>query len=1029
MLLNKNIVFIHFLLFATCYFSQTKLDDRYNSMGYATVLKGYERDLEKQPTNNTLRHKLAIAYFKVGELYNSYLLYKELVLTDYVDFEPEDWNNYGQLCMSFGQVIEAIKAFDHINQLMTTKKPIDKTHFSVFNLDNVNTQYDEFSPVIVDNQLVFVSDRPASPYDLNTADWSGTSYLSIFSTDLNKLNTTRLFAGKLNESYHNGPISFSPDGNTAFLTRTFKEEKTGLNQSQLYIATKEKNNWKTLVPIDILADKKYSYAHPVFLSDLNMLVFSSNIPGGFGQMDLYYCTYENNRWNEPVNFGKNINTPFNDVFPCYNPYMPNSLYFSSNGYIGFGGLDIYKIQYNDGKWNSPTLLPQSINSNFDDFGICFTSENTGYVSSNRSGGKGRDDIYAFEPQQLVTIEGVLVDAKYHKPLLNKKLYLVNDALIVFDSVITDSKGYFIYTKMPFQNVGLMPIDEEGMEMIIRPLNDELPRDPFTNIQLLSSRKAVLDSIALIQSQLITYVLESADAMKRRCVVYENGDQAVLIAFDIKDENGKTIDRITSDKNGCFMIKKMYPEKSYLDLIDELKSELQMRFVNSKNEKNTNWQKENDEIEITSLKRCVVYENGDKAIQINFAVKDSTGAVIDLITTDDKGCFQLRKLYHQTTYLDLMEDELVEMGLKIVSTDDENQFGWYKTENEIVLKSATLCLAYLDGSPAKNMNFEVKNATGKILSGVNTDSKGCFQIRKMYADQTYFELIDEKYAILRSKNVEEAKEGVLSVEYVQPNGDATLIAQIFDYRNLQKDFSNLKVFFYDENGMIIKVAQVSKNGEFNYDKLSSSKTILMALKDEDGVLQGLDKVGVKGTISPVKKFVQVNNMTIYVLNDQGERFIASKLKSSGKFEFDIALEHSTLVVKSEPEKTFESITTAKKNDVVLKNLYFESGKWDITKEMSALLDELIAVMKKNPNLTVHIKAHTDSRGHSADNMELSNNRANAVSVYLLSKGVSTKQFTTKGYGESRLINHCVNKINCTEQEHAQNRRIEFEFVWK
>jgi outer membrane protein OmpA-like peptidoglycan-associated protein len=1029
MFLHKNITLFIFLLFVLGCYSQSKLDNRYNQMGFATVVKGYERELDKQPSNTALRHRLALAYLKSGETQKSYQHYKQLVLLDYTGFAPEDWNNYGQLCMSNGQPIEAIQAFDRINPRLTIKKPMENIYFTSLPLYDLNTEYADFSPVISDNQLVFVSDRPATPYDLNRTEWTGTAYLSILSADLNKLNSPRIYAQKLNENFHNGPISFSSDGNTAFITRSFKEEKTGINQSQLYISTKEKNHWKTLAPLHISSDKRFSYAHPVFLAELNILVFSSNMPGGFGQMDLYYCTYENNRWNEPVNFGKTINTPFNDVFPCYNPYKPNSLYFSSNGYIGFGGLDIYVIQYIDGKWSSPIILPQSINSSYDDFGICFTSENTGFLSSNRSGGKGRDDLYAFQPHPFVTVEGILVDAKFHKPLANKKLYLVNDVLMVIDSVITDNKGYFIYTKMPFQNIGLLPIDEEGIEMIIRPLNDELPRDLYTNIALLSSRKAVLDSIALIQTQLVTYVLESAEAIKRRCVIYENGDQAVLISFNVKDENGNTIDRITSDKNGCFMIKKLYPEKSYLELIDELQNELQMRFVNSKDEKNTHWQKDTTEIEITSLRRCVVYENGDQAVQINFAVKDSSGAVLDLITTDENGCFQLRKLYNQKTYLDLIEDELVELGLKIVSNNNENLYSWYKTEDKIVLKSATLCLEYLNGTRAQKLKFEVKDSTGKTLTGVNTDENGCFQIRKMYDDQTYFELIDEKYAILRSQTVEQAKQGVLSVDYVQQYGDAKLTAQIYDYRNLKKDFSNLTIHFYDENGRLLKVAPVGKNGEFSFDKLSSSKTILMSLQDEYGVLQGMNKVGIKGDVSPIKNFIKSDNMTLFVLNEEGERFIASKLKSSGKFDFEIALEQSEIVVKKEPEKTFESVSVSKQNDVVLKNLYFESGKWEITKEMSTVLDELIMVIKKNPALTVHIKAHTDSRGHSADNMELSNNRANAVSEYLLSKGVSAKQFTTKGYGESRLINHCMNKVECTDDEHAKNRRIEFEFVWK
>jgi outer membrane protein OmpA-like peptidoglycan-associated protein len=1026
---KQHIVFIVLMFITGSVFAQTRTDERYERLGYSLALKGYEKELQKQPANSAIRHKLALAYLKVGQSDLAYNHYKQLVLEEYKGFTKEDWNNYGHLCLSMGQIVEAIQAFNHLDHSALFKKPIESNYFIVEPLEQINTEYAEFSPVLLNDQLVFVSDRPASPYDLNTSEWSGTPYLSIFTAERDKLQLVRLFSGQLNDSYHNGPISFSNDGMTAYLTRSFIEDKTGLNQSQLFVAKKEKNSWNILSPLEFTSDKLFSFAHPVFLPELNMLVFSSNLSGGYGQMDLYYCVYKNDQWGELLNFGQSINTPFNDVFPCANPHQPTSLYFSSNGYIGYGGLDIFVIQYKNGQWSAPELLPQAINSSFDDFGICFSNEHSGYMSSNRRGGKGRDDLYSFKIQEFVAVEGILVDAEFNKPLANKKLYLVDESLVVFDSVMTDTKGYFVFTKMPYQNVGLKPLDEEGIEMIIRPLNEQLPRDPYTNIKLLSSRKVVLDSIALTQTELVTYVLESASALKKRCVQYENGDKAVLITFNVKDERGNTIDRITSDRNGCFIIKKLYPEKSYLQLIDELQSELQMRFVKAADENNTNWQKESDPIQITSLRRCVVYENGDEAVQINFAVKDSSGTILDLITTDEKGCFQIRKLYNQKTYLELMEDELVEMGLKIMIKDNENEFEWNKSADEIVLKSATLCLAYITGNRAVNMKFDVKDSAGRILSGIKTDDSGCFQIRKMYDDKTYFELIDERDAILRSQRVEEAQNGVLSVDYIIQQGDAKLTAQLFDYKNLQKDFTGLKVVFFDESGMISKVSSVSKKGEFLYPQLSSSKAVLMMLLDENGVLQGSSSITIKGAVSPVNKFIQADNLTFYIINELGEKYLASKLKSDGKFEFDLSLEDTEIIKKNNQDVSFETISATGKNEVVLKNLYFESGKWDITKDMAVVLDELIGVIKKNPSLTVHIKAHTDSRGHSSDNLELSNNRANSVSEYLQSKGVSNKQYTTKGYGETRLINHCMNNVECSDEEHLQNRRIEFEFIWK
>jgi outer membrane protein OmpA-like peptidoglycan-associated protein/tetratricopeptide (TPR) repeat protein len=1032
-MIKKRLLICFIFLLGYTTFAQDQGELNYAEYHFKTNIKRYEKELDKNPTNNEVRHRLATALYKVGNTSAAYTNYKQLFLNDFTRFTPDDWNNFAHLSLAFGNVVDATKAFDKLfyynSAFRFQKKPVEKECYFSENMERLNTIYSEFSPIFRDNKLVFSSDKPISHYDHNHSDWTGTPYLSLFEFDSTKTNPVHLFSKELNETFHVGPASFSTDGKTIYYTRAFKDDKKGINTTKIYLATFEKGKWRNQTPFEFATDKSISYAHPVYLQELNMLVFSANLHDSKGEMDLYFSINDNGTWSSPINLGENINTPFNEVFPCANPYEPTTLYFSSNGYLGFGGLDIYSSSYTSGKWSTPVLLPKSINSNFDDFGITFTAKEQGFVSSNRRGGKGGDDIYFFKKTGFIALEGILVDAKKNNLLINKKLFLQDEFGQLVDSVQTDSKGYFVFSKLPYQNYGIRPDEENGAEMVIRPLTTNLPKDPFVNLQLMTSGKVKFDSISLLQNEVVTFVLESADAIKRRCVVYENGDKAVFVSFNVKDKKGQTIDCITTDEQGCLVMKKLYNEDTYLELIDELQVELKMRFVKSTDEKNTNWINEKLDLELTSLKRCVIYEDGAEAVQINFAVKDSTGAIIDLITTDEKGCFQIRKLYNQKTYLDLIEDRLAEMGLKFMKDTDNKNFEWYKQTDQIILKSPLRCVIYQNGQKARLVQMEVKDNEGETMDVVKTDEEGCFKIRKLYGINSYLEILDDQDAIMRTRITTDSKDGVLLLEKTELLGENKMTAKIYDYKNLNKDFTGLKIVFYSEGGLVKKVAAVNKLGEFDYEKLSSKSSVLMMIEDKDGTLVGTTNLVIKGMVSPAKQFINTNNNTFYIVDADREKFSFSKLKSTGEFEFKINLEDYDLASRTKEIKSFEEVGLSKENQVVVKNIYFESGKWNLDVDAEKVMDELVLLLRKNPNLSVHIKAHTDSKGSATDNLRLSNNRAGSVATYLSLKGISSSQFSTKGYGESLLLNQCKDNIVCTEEEHAQNRRIEFEFVWK
>ena len=188
-----------------------------------------------------------------------------------------------------------------------------------------------------------------------------------------------------------------------FLTRTMskggivKINKDGDVTLKIYIKTKDKEGnfmGEELLPFE---SETSSYCHPTLSEDGRKLYFSSNMPGGFGGMDLWMTRkMKNDEWSQPINLGARVNTSKNELFPFIS--QKGMLYFSSNGRLDAkGGLDLYRIDIENRTARTFSML-DAFNSDGDDFGLMFLPQNEhkGYFSSNRAGGAGGDDIYEFE---------------------------------------------------------------------------------------------------------------------------------------------------------------------------------------------------------------------------------------------------------------------------------------------------------------------------------------------------------------------------------------------------------------------------------------------------------------------------------------------------------------------------------------------------------------------------------------------------------------------------------------------------------
>jgi outer membrane protein OmpA-like peptidoglycan-associated protein len=231
------------------------------------------------------------------------------------------------------------------------------------------------------------------------------------------------FSKDINTKFHEAAVSVAPDGRTIFFTRNnFSEgnkgkSDEGLVKLKIYAAQSDgQGGWQNEAGLPFNSDE-YSVAHPSLSADGRSLYFASNMPGGYGGMDLYVSDLENGQWGPPINLGPVLNTEGNEIFPYIDPN--NRLYFASNGHIGLGGLDIFYTTPASQKrdaWNLPVNLGFPVNSSSDDFGISFGGDlSWGFFSSDREGGAGRDDVFGFQ-KSAVPVEVFVFDANSKLPV-------------------------------------------------------------------------------------------------------------------------------------------------------------------------------------------------------------------------------------------------------------------------------------------------------------------------------------------------------------------------------------------------------------------------------------------------------------------------------------------------------------------------------------------------------------------------------------------------------------------------------------
>jgi hypothetical protein len=257
--------------------------------------------------------------------------------------------------------------------------------------------FSDISPVIVKDGIMFCSNRRFSGITDRTA-FDGRRLYNIYlaeKKDTSAFRKPRILKSERSDKFNNGPLCLAPDGKTVYFTSEVETgeittEKNFKNHNGIFIADLSGTDLISLRPFKY-NNPQYEVGQPSVSKDGKYLFFASDMPGGQGGSDLYYCELVDGEWAPPVNLGPKVNSSGIENYPYIHP--SGRLYFSSNRPGGIGNLDVYYTSFNNGSWEDPVLLPKPINSTSDDF--AFVAEDnlqTGYFSSNR---RIEDNIYKF----------------------------------------------------------------------------------------------------------------------------------------------------------------------------------------------------------------------------------------------------------------------------------------------------------------------------------------------------------------------------------------------------------------------------------------------------------------------------------------------------------------------------------------------------------------------------------------------------------------------------------------------------------
>lgn len=466
-----------------------KADYLFDRYAFSKTIEKYEKQFNKGgESGREASGKLAEAWYRMGCPESAAPWFDRAVKEP--DCRPE-------LFLWYGQVLRNLEKYDRAGlYLAKYNSAVPEDHLGALLLESIrrkaelpdctadydierpqglNSENADFSPVYYRDGLLFSSEIRTNMMEKKVYPWTGRPYLNIFYAPLYisgngfpGAGDVELFAPQLRSNWHDGTPTISQDGNTILWTRTIdkkagRKEELPTHHLRIFSAQKSKYGWGEIQEFEYNS-RDYSTGHPVLSPDEQRLYFVSDMPGGYGGTDVYYCDRLEGEWGEPVLLGPEVNTVGDESFPFI--ASDGTLFFASEGHLGYGGLDLFRARWADGKFTAAENLGTPVNSSRDDFAMVWNRDmEAGFFSSNRPGGLGFDDIYAFRyhpvevlPEPLV-LAGTVRNKATGDVLPHALVFLYDQASGEVHIRKSDKSGHYEYRPLPGHSLQIKSIKD------------------------------------------------------------------------------------------------------------------------------------------------------------------------------------------------------------------------------------------------------------------------------------------------------------------------------------------------------------------------------------------------------------------------------------------------------------------------------------------------------------------------------------------------------------------------------------------
>jgi outer membrane protein OmpA-like peptidoglycan-associated protein/tetratricopeptide (TPR) repeat protein len=795
----------------------------YNSNQFSQAIKHYKKALKGKNAEDATE-KIAHSYRQIKEYDRAAFWYSQ-----YLNKYPSNASvvfqlHYAEMLTNTGKYSEAqallqqiqksnpehvrldllLRSLNYLNQLLE-QNPL----FEVINLNQINSKYADYSPVMHPDGLIFISEQQADYVGLNKNFNSNHLYSNIFLAKQppNKIGEFKrpVLFSNLNTDFINGPVSFDENFKIIFLNRTDpqnnaqKIKKTDQPiRPRLLIAEMTKSRINSISEFN-WNNSNYTFGHPALTPDGKCVYFISDMPGGFGGNDIYFSEKIGSEWSEPKNLGPLINTAGNETFPYVS--SNGNFYFSSDGHPGLGGMDIFTAIGSHDQWSTLLNLAAPLNSSHDDFAVVFNKEETaGYFSSNRPGGKGSDDIYGFRNiRNWKEMKGkILFSENNSDPAGGINIILTTSEGKLIQSTTTEKNGSFHFRFLPPDQTFILSVVESQTEI-----------KAIKKLFLADSNENLIKKTGLNEDGVFSFYnlplseFKSGDNIvdDTRIVVSGSlmaGDTKVepLTAYVVKMVNvsGDTISTTITDAEGNFKFKNIPADDHYAFFLPENETKL---------------------------------KPGTRVV-----IADGNGNIVRTLYTNLRGEFDYQILssdYFAINKIEEMDAEFKSKFKGILYSD---------------IKSKT---------PAQNIAINLVDKNGNVFSSTKTDAKGVFQFNNLASISNYMIRIDSLNTDMKYKEIFFAdkngnvltklfSEGIFLKFEILPHIafalNKILEDDVIEFKgkifsdNKGKPAANKTLYAVNEQGEIVQTVKTDAAGNFKFSKLPADHHYLITIEDAD-----------------------------------------------------------------------------------------------------------------------------------------------------------------------------------------------------